>query len=174
MANIMFTAPLPTHWDAWDSTEKAHTVKYVVLPLPAGKLKKLSVLLGYFLYVFAPLTIIFGFSLLASHRISGLQKCLQKCLRFQTGTAQSYPDSSILVQTRCCANVSCCQHWWHHCFGCNVKLLRTLLKVASDLATLIGIKATQGQLTIPVPTVYHPASAPCFHPFRSNAVLLSE
>lgn len=45
VANVARTAPLPAHWDAWEVTEKHKTVKYVVLPLPAGGVDNLSVLL---------------------------------------------------------------------------------------------------------------------------------
>lgn len=36
-ADMLHTAAIPKHWDAWESAAKHDTVQLVVLPLPAGE-----------------------------------------------------------------------------------------------------------------------------------------
>lgn len=36
-SNLMHSAPIPDHWDAWESDDKHDTVQMVLLPLPAGE-----------------------------------------------------------------------------------------------------------------------------------------
>lgn len=36
VTNLQHSAPVPEHWDQWESSEKHDTVQFAELPLPAG------------------------------------------------------------------------------------------------------------------------------------------